>query len=195
MTIRLRGLVPAFALLAPACAVLTMGVAHAQQPYNPNAGQMAYPQSLPSGQVTIPAPAARDTGNMAYPASPGGVSEAAPRGRDTGNMAYPSGGGAVPRTAAAASMAPMTGRGMASPPMRPDVAPTPAQTEAARSLDMAPSSAPVPYTDFLPPAKPMSGKPMMHRRMPMHKAVLKTSAKPAPAAATPAAAAPAAPAK
>ena len=123
MTIRLRGLVPAFALLAPACAVLTMGVAHAQQPYNPNAGQMSYPQSLPSGQVNIPASTARDTGNMAYPASPGGVTESAPRGRDTGNMAYPSGGGAVPRTTAAA--APMAPMGKA-PPMRPDVAPTPA---------------------------------------------------------------------
>jgi hypothetical protein len=189
MTIRLRGLVPAFALLAPACAVLTMGVAHAQQPYNPNAGQMSYPQSLPSGQVNIPASTARDTGNMAYPASPGGVTESAPRGRDTGNMAYPSGGGAVPRTTAAA--APMAPMGKA-PPMRPDVAPTPAQTAAARSLDMAPSSAPVPYTDFLPPAKPMAGKPMIHKRMPMHKAAMKTAPK---AAATPAATPAAAPAK
>ncbi len=187
MTTRFTGLVPALALLA-------VGTAHAQ--VTNQTGSMAYPQSLPSGQVQIQAPTTRDTGNMAYPASPGGVTETAPKGADTGNMASPMGrsglrGRAMP---IAARRAPA---GDPANSMRPDVAPTPAQSATARSLDEAPSAAPVPYTDFLPPEKPMRGKAMAGKRMmarhPIHHAVMKHAAMPAKAAPAPAAAAAPAP--
>ena len=87
--------------------------------------------------------------------------------------------------------------------MRPDVAPTPAQTRAAQSLDTAPAAAPVPYTDFLPPPRATGKAAMMHHgHVAVHHAVLRhtvpKSATPAAASApaTPApAATPAAPAK
>ncbi len=199
MTSRFPGLVPAFALLA-------MGVAHAQ--VTNQTGSMAYPQSNPSGQVQIPAPTARDTGGMAYPASPGGVTEAAPTGRDTGGMMTPTNQASLntrPRAMAPARMAAARGGDPANS-MRPDVAPTPAETATARALDAGPTSAAVPYTDFLPPARPMGkmakGKMAMHRMSkPVHHAVMRKAAAAAaspaatpaaaPAAAAPAAAAPA----
>ena len=50
MTTRFPGLVPALAL--PATILLAMGVAQAQGVQS-QTGSMAYPQSLPSGQVQI----------------------------------------------------------------------------------------------------------------------------------------------
>lgn len=91
MKFRILGLVPALALAA-------MNLAQAQS--TGGGGQMAYPDSLPSGQVRIPAPTGRDTGSMSYPTSPGGVAQPAARGRDTGSMAYP--GGRSPLSTAAA---------------------------------------------------------------------------------------------
>ena len=173
MTSRFLGLAPAFALLA-------VGVAHAQ--VTNQTGSMAYPQSLPSGQVQLQAPTARDTGNMAYPASPGGVSERAPQGADTGNMATPTGRSALNTRRAAAPTRMAAGDPANS--MRPDVAPTPAQTAQARALDAAPSAAPVPYTDFLPPARPMA----KGGRGAVHHAVMRKPMKAATKAATPAAA-------
>ena len=78
--------------------------------------------------------------------------------------------------------------------MRPDVAPTPAQTTTAQSLDSAPASAPVPYTDFLPPERPAGKAGMMRHGAPMHRAVhhavmRHAAAKHTAPAATPAAAA------
>ncbi len=185
MMTRFTGLIPAFALLA-------VGTAHAQ--VQNQTGSMAYPQSMPSGQVQVTAPAARDTGNMAYPASPGGVTAAAAPDADTGNMAIPMGRGSLRarRMPVAAMRAPA---GDPANSMRPDVAPTPAQSATAQSLDNAPGAAPVPYTDFLPPERPM-GKGMAGKRMarrPMHHAVMRHPATAATPAATPAAAAPATP--
>ena len=189
MTTRITGLVPAFALLA-------MGVAHAQVVNQ--TGSMAFPTPLPSGEVRVTAPTVRDTGNMATPAPSGGISEPASRGRDTGNMALPTGGGSLATTTPAVRMSArakqMAARG--EPAMRADVAPTPAQTATAHSLDAGPASAPVPYTDFLPPAKPMGKMAKGKKGKPVHHAVMRKAAKAAPAAAaTPAAATPAAPAK
>lgn len=147
MNFRLSGLVPAFAILA-------VGVAHAQ-----NTGSMAYPQSLPTGQVTTAAPATRDTGSMAFPASQGGVSERAPQGQDTGNMASPMGRSAIGTRGAAPRGATMGG----NPAMRPDVAPMAADSSAARNLSEAPSSAPIPYTSFDAPSAGGRGAPMMRR--------------------------------
>ena len=190
MTSRFPGLVPAFALLA-------MGVAHAQQATF-DTGNMAYPQSRPSGQVQIPAPTARDTGNMAYPASPGGVTEAAPGGRDTGGMMTPNSQASLntrPRAMAPARMVAARGGDPANS-MRPDVAPTPAETATARALDAGPTAAAVPYTDFLPPARPMGkmAKGKMAMRKPIHHAVMRKPAKAAAAPAATPAAAPATPA-
>ncbi|WP_158742159.1 hypothetical protein [Acidisphaera sp. L21] len=187
MTFRFQGLVPAFALLVVGAA------AHAQS--TGGGGQMAYPDSLPSGQVRVPAPTARDTGNMAYPASPGGVTTAAPTGRDTGNMAYPTGGAATVTTH------PTPARGRARPgmsgatPAAAAPAPTASGMAAAQSLNSAPGSAPVPYTDFATPGKPMMGRHGAMHAKPMHHVAAKKKAAAAPAAAAPAAPAPAAPAK
>jgi hypothetical protein len=176
MTFRFQGLVPAFALLVVGAA------AHAQS--TGGGGQMAYPDSLPSGQVRVPAPTARDTGNMAYPASPGGVVTAAPTGRDTGNMAYPTGGAATitthPSSPAPRGRARPVAPAAAAAPVAP---PTAAGMAAAQSLNTAPGSAPVPYTDFATPAKPMGRHGAMHAK-PMHHAVAKKAAAPAAAPAT-----------
>lgn len=181
MTTRFLGLVPAFALLA-------VGAAHAQ--VGNQTGNMAYPTPNASGEVRIPSPTARDTGNMAYPASPGGVPVQGAMGTDTGNMATPAGRSSL--NTRGTRMAAM--RGDPANSMRPDVAPTPAQTQMAQSLDMAPSAAPVPYTDFLPATRAM-GSPMMGRRgmmmhkgmhRPMHARMMhKAAANPAAAPATP----------
>ncbi len=106
MNIRVLGLVPVFALAM-------MGAAYAQSP-----GGMAYPAPNPSGEFKIPAPTARDTGNMAYPASPGGLSTTAPSGPGVGNMAYPAG--------------------------RPLQQPAPAGGSTAAAVSPAPSAAPRP---------------------------------------------------
>ena len=191
MTIRFPGLIPSLAL--PATMLLAMGVAQAQGVQS-QTGSMAYPQSLPSGQVKIAAPTTRDTGNMAYPASQGGVTEASPTGADTGTMATPRGRASLNRGSPMMRMA-AAPAGDPANAMRPDVAPTPAQTRAAESLDSAPAAAPVPYTDFLPPARMATGKAAMmrHGRMPVHHAVMRHMAKKAatPAAATAPAATPA----
>ena len=71
MSTRISGLVPAFALLA-------IGVAHAQPATTGGGGSMAYPNSLPSGQITTSAPTARDTGSMQTPAPAGGVTTSTP---------------------------------------------------------------------------------------------------------------------
>ena len=113
MRIRLAGLVPAIALLAA-------GAAHAQSSTG-GGGSMAYPDPLPSGEVKIPAPTGRDTGNMAYPTSPGGITTAAPTGRDTGSMATPAASGGITTKApgrASAKAKPMT----TPPPPRPSLA-------------------------------------------------------------------------
>jgi hypothetical protein len=193
MSIRFTGLLPAVALLVASAA-------QAQQATIPNTpgggGSMAYPQSLPSGQFKVNAPTQPDTGTMAYPSSPGGVTQTQAPGRDTGNMAYPT-MGAASSNLAQPSKAPAHMQGKAEEmgmpgAMRPDVAPTPAQTAAARALETAPSSQPVPYTDFLPPATPahghmMHGKPMPMHGMAMHHVRTKSTAVPAAAkAASPA---------
>ena len=160
MTFRFLGLVPTIALLAAGPA---MAQVSPNQATMGGGGQMAYPNSLPSGQVQIPAAVSRDTGNMAYPASPGGVTQTAPAGRDTGNMAYPTGLGSVP------TAAPMRGRpGMraAAPNAAPAPAPTAGGMAAAHALETAPGAAPVPYTDFATPGTAMRGHHgMTHRRM------------------------------
>ena len=169
MTTRFLGLVPAFALLA-------VGAAQAQN----QTGNMAYPTPNPSGEVRIPAPTTRDTGNMAYPASPGGVTVQGATAPDTGNMATPTSRSSL--TGRSTRMAAM--KADPAKAMRPDVAPTAAQTATAQSLDAAPGAAAVPYTDFLPPERPM-GKPMtgkgkmMHK--PMHHMAKPKAAKPAAA--------------
>ena len=170
MSFRFPGLLTAAALLAA-------GVAQAQPASTGGGGSMAYPDSLPSGQVKITAPTARDTGSMAFPQSSGGVTEAAPMGRDTGSMATPE----TTNLNRGGRMTPAAMRAQGNVPMRPDVAPTPAQTATAQSLATAPSSAPVPYTDFLPPAHPagrMSGHAMTGHHMAAHHAM---KAKPAAA--------------
>ncbi len=173
MTFRIQGLVPAFALLA-------MGVAHAQSnPVTPgrgpsDVGNMAYPAPQPAGNInTTPTAPARDTGNMALPAGTAGaptVSVTRPRRP------------AAPKPAAMA----------ATPAAAPAVAPTPDGMAAAKALDTAPGSAPVPYVDFSQPT-PMKGThAVMRGKKPM--AVHKAAAKKAAPAATPAPAAAPAPA-
>ena len=162
MTTRFTGLIPAMALLAVGAAIALPVPAMAQN----QTGSMAFPESNPSGQVRIQSPTSRDTGSMAFPASPGGVTEAAPTGADTGNMAVPTGRGSLNRRRVAAT--PVAMRGDPANSMRPDVAPTPAQTATARSLDSAPSAAPVPYTDFLPPERAGRGAMAMHHNAMMH---------------------------
>lgn len=164
MISRFMGLVPVLALAA-------VGAAQAQS--TGGGGQMAYPDSLPTGQVRIPSSTAPDTGNMAYPASPGGVTAAAPTGRDVGNMAVPAGGSSLATT----STGKPSGKRVAA--AAPDgTAASPSGMAAANAMDHAPSPAPVPYVNFLPPEKPTKGV-MMH-----HSAVHKVTAKPeaAPAA-------------
>lgn len=186
MTIRFLGLVPTLALLA-------VGAAQAQSPNNATTGgggQMAYPDSLPSGRVTVPAAGARDTGNMAYPASPGGVAQPAPMARDTGNMAYPDGTGTV-------TTRPMTRAQMRAARGTPAAAGPAASADsmaAAHALDMSPGAAPVPYTAFDAPGIPARVHRPMRARKPMarHFAVKKVTA-PAVTATPAAPMAPAAP--
>ena len=193
MTFRFMGLIPAMALLAA-------GTVQAQPANNATTGgggSMAYPDSLPSGQVRIPAPTSRDTGNMAYPASPGGVSQAAPTGPDTnGSMGAPQPSGGVTTTPAPTPRLTRRGRAAAraaasatqtATPAAGGVAPTADGMAAARALDAAPGAAAVPYVDFSQPAAP---KGVMRAR----RAVVRRAApaKKAPATATPAATAPAA---
>lgn len=183
MTFRFLGLAPAIALLA-------VGAAHAQ-PNVPTGGggSMAYPESLSSGQTRIPAPTARDTGNMAYPPSPGGVTQAAPTGRDVGSMAENRGSGGTTTTPAPVphrTLVAAVAKKSAAPAAARVAPPTAQDLAAARALETAPSATPVPYTDFAAPA------PVRTRRVaPVHKAAVKKAATPAP---TPAPAAPATPA-
>jgi hypothetical protein len=174
--------------LAPVLALAAAGVVHAQTPPSTGGGgQMAYPDSLKSGQVQINAPTARDTGNMAYPASPGGVSAKPPSGPDTGNMAYPAGGpiSTPPGRATRSS----TKAAAAAAPAAPGTAPTPAGMAAAKALADKPGSAPVPFVDFDPPAT-MKGKGVvMHHSAAKPVAAKTTEKKPATPAATPAPAA------
>ena len=135
--------------LASVFALALAAAAQAQPASTGGGGQMAYPDSRASGQIQVPASSSRDTGNMAYPSSPGGVaSSSAPRSADTGNMAYPAGSslgskkGTAGKTAAAApSSGAPSGTG-----------PTPQGMAAARALATTPSSQPVPYVDFVAPS-------------------------------------------
>ena len=184
MTFRFMGLIPAMALLAA-------GTVHAQNSTTGGGGSMAYPDPLPSGQVRIPAPTARDTGNMAYPASPGGVSQAAPVARDTnGSMGAPTASGGITSTPAPSPRLTRRGRAAAAPSASmaapADTAASPSGMAAARALDNSPGAAPVPYVDFDQPA-PKRGTRIRHA-VAHHPMAAKK------AAATPAAAAPATPA-
>ena len=130
---------------------LAMAVgAQAQPATTGGGGQMAYPDSLPSGQVKIPSNTARDTGNMAYPSSPGGVSSVAPpRSDNTGTMAYPAGNALGGKKAASTKTS--TAAAMPAPTASGTPAATPQGEAAARALATAPGSQPVPYVDFLSP--------------------------------------------
>ncbi len=166
MTIRFAGFIPAIALLAA-------GAAHAQS--TGGGGQMAYPDPLPSGQVHVNAPTARDTGNMAYPAPSGGITTAAPSGPDTGSMQYP--GGKAPAAGRTRGAAMKPGAMPASSAAAPAAKPTPEGMKAAAALAAAPGEAPVPYVDFgAPSGKPMAHGASMHHAPMHHGDVKKTSA-------------------
>ena len=187
MSFRFLGLVPSFALLA-------VGAAHAQPASTGGGGSMAYPDSLPSGQIHQTLPGGRDTGSMALPQSSAGTATTrAPGTRDTGSMALPTGGGGVTTTTPAPTPT-LRRRGAAA-------GRTPAGAAAAAQMAIQPSTAPVPYTDFgpAPAAAPMRGTahraPMRHA--PAHRAAAHAKAPSAaatPSTATPAPGAPAAPA-
>jgi hypothetical protein len=171
--------------IAPVLALAAAGVVHAQTPPSTGGGgQMAYPDSLPSGQVKINAPTARDTGNMAYPASPGGVSATPSSSPDTGNMAYPAGG---PITSSSRPARPGMTKAATAAPAAPASGPTPAGMAAAKALADKPGSAPVPYVDFDAPAATMKGKGVvMHHTAAKPVAAKTAEKKPATPAATPA---------
>ena len=174
MKFRFAGLVPAIALLAA-------GAAHAQTSTTGGGGSMAYPDPLPSGEIKIPAPTARDTGSMAYPTSPGGVTEGAPTARDTGSMAVPAASGGFTKSVpgrASAKAKPVTTA--AATPAMPDTMPSPAGMKAARELAVAPGAAPVPYVDF--GAAPATGHAAMEHKA-MHSMAKKVSAETKPATA------------
>ncbi len=170
MSFRFTGLVPAFALLAA-------GAAYAQPASTGGGGSMAFPDSLPSGQVHAAPPSGRDTGSMAQHTPSGGVTTTVqPRGRNAKTAA------AAPADAAPSS----------NPASGAADAPTPAGRAAAAAMALRPSTAPVPYTDFSGRAA-MPGKSMpVRRHMPAHRmrpATASAAPAPAPAAgsATPAA--------
>jgi hypothetical protein len=155
MSFRFTGLVPAIALLVA-------GVAHAQPASTGGGGSMAYPDSLPSGQIRSAAPTARDVGNMQYPAPSGGVTTSVP------------------------APTPLLRRGRPAP-AAPTPPPSAAGRAAASEMALQPSTAPIPYTDFAPAPAAMGHGTMMHHKMPVHHA----AAHPHPHAATPAPATPA----
>ena len=139
--------------LSSTFALALAAAAQAQPSSTGGGGSMAYPDSLPSGQVRIPSSTARDTGNMAYPSSPGGISSSAtpPAGAPAGKMG-------APATTATASPAPAGA---------PGTGPTPQGQAAARKLATTPSTQPVPYVDFLAPSTP--SKPAPHHAKPAAK--------------------------
>ncbi len=138
--------------LSSTFALALAAAAQAQPASTGGGGSMAYPDSLPSGQVRIPGNTARDTGNMAYPSSPGGITSS------TTPTAGTAGKAAAPAKAAAASPAPAAS---------PGAGPTPQGQAMARKLATTPSSQPVPYVDFLAPSTP--GKPAAHHAKPAAK--------------------------
>ncbi len=152
--------------------VLTLGlaaVAQAQPSSTGGGGQMAYPDSLKSGQVQVPSSTTRDTGNMQYPASSGGITTtAAPRSANTGNMQYPAGNslGSSKKTAAAKGKAMSASSSSAAPS---GAGATPQGMAAARALANAPGAAAVPYVDFGAPSASSAAKPMHHAAKPMKK--------------------------